>query len=188
MRRIAFLLFLLTFSLAGMAQHELRADSIHHVTDTEEVKHFGSFLLDMKLMNMNAAKMPSMSLRAPLAGMGTAYKDYGKLFAPDKGSVFAQGFTDAFSYHPYTIYTAGWGYDTVWGMDANSDMLQQGSFKLKNGMKVNVYGKYGADGRLLPGMNVLPWQGHDFKGAFELRSASGSFGIKVEINRENPQW
>lgn len=40
----------------------------------------------------------------------------------------------------------------------------------------------------MPNPSALPWQKNNFKGAFELKSQDGSFGIRIEVQkgRENP--
>jgi hypothetical protein len=172
--------------LAGWAQHELPTDTLRRSMTMPSVKHFGDYLLDMKLLNASVA--PMISLHAPLFEVSPLGKNYGSLFNADKGTVFAQGFTNAFSYRPVMYYDGWGGYGIGYGLTNNTDMLQKGSFRLNNGMRLNVYGQRSADGRLLPGMNVLPWQKNDFKGAFELRSASGHFGVTIEVSRENPGW
>ena len=67
--------------------------------------------------------------------------------------------------------------------------LQMGSFKLKNGMRINTYGEYNADGYRVPNRSALPWERNAFKGAFELKSANGSFGIRIEVQQgRNPYY
>ena len=61
--------------------------------------------------------------------------------------------------------------------------LQMGSFKLKNGMRLNTYGEYNANGYKVPNRSALPWEKNNFKGAFELKSANGAFGIRVEVQQ-----
>lgn len=64
-----------------------------------------------------------------------------------------------------------------------------GSFKLKNGMRINTYGEYNADGYRVPNRSALPWERNAFKGAFELKSANGSFGIRIEVQQgRNPYY
>ena len=51
-----------------------------------------------------------------------------------------------------------------------------------------AYGEYDKDGWRVPNPSALPWQKNNFKGAFELKSQDGSFGIRIEVQkgRENP--
>ena len=202
MRRFLYLFILACccLPLAVQAQHELPVDTLHRNLrhSQPEVKQFGEYQLDMRQINV----LPSTSKAIGFSRNGIATKNFGQMFKLDAGNVFATGFTNNYSRNilfpgsygwGYPYYNAGYGYafDFLpsyysWNnaFSSNQDMLQGASFKMKNGMRVNVYGKYGADGRLLPGMNALPWQKHDFKGAFEIKSANGAFGLKVEVSRE----
>lgn len=37
-------------------------------------------------------------------------------------------------------------------------------------------------------IHLLPWQKNNFKGAFEMKTKNGSFGVRVEVQRgrDNP--
>lgn len=63
------------------------------------------------------------------------------------------------------------------------DNLQMGSFKLKNGMRINTYGEYNKEGRKVFNPSALPWERNNFKGAFELKSQDGSFGFRIEVQQ-----
>lgn len=65
---------------------------------------------------------------------------------------------------------------------------QGASYKLKNGMSINTYGEYNADGYKVYNPAALPWERNNFNAAFEIKSANGNFGIKVEMQggRNNP--
>ena len=67
-----------------------------------------------------------------------------------------------------------------WG---STDNLQMGSFTLKNGMRIHTYGEYDKDGWKVPNPSALPWEKNNFKGAFELKSANGAFGIRIEVQQ-----
>ena len=58
-----------------------------------------------------------------------------------------------------------------------------GSFKLKNGMRLNTYGEYNADGKKVPNPAAMPWEKNNFKGAFEMKSSDGNFGIRIEVQQ-----
>jgi len=58
---------------------------------------------------------------------------------------------------------------------------QGASYKLKNGMRINTYGEYNADGYKVYNPSALPWERNRFNAAFEIKSANGNFGIKVEM-------
>ena len=65
---------------------------------------------------------------------------------------------------------------------------QGASYKLNNGMRINLYGEYDADGRKVYNPSAMPWERNNFNAAFEMKSANGNFGIKVEVHggRNNP--
>jgi hypothetical protein len=191
--------------LTVQAQHELPTDTLrHHLEQRQpDIKQFGEYQLDMRQLNL----LPVTVKATGFSKYGLATKDFGKLFRLDSSNVYGKGFAENFSqrilfpgaygwnspsYYSYSNYGYGFNgmpsyYDWEHTLSSNPDRLQGASFKLNNGMRVNVYGKYSADGRLLPGMNAMPWQKHDFRGAFEIKSANGSFGLKVEVSREaNP--
>jgi hypothetical protein len=183
-------------------QYEIAADTLHHSLNTKqpETKQFGEYQLDMRQLNI----LPSTSKTIQFSKDGVLKKDFGNMFRLDTSNIFGTGFTNDFSrtniLFPYNTwsypYGMGYGYGlgyiplySTWAynLSTNPDMLQGASFRLKNGAQINVYGKYDAQGRLLPGMNAMPWQKHDFKGAFEMKSANGHFGISIEVSREaNP--
>ena len=77
-------------------------------------------------------------------------------------------------------YGFGWG-----GHDffSSPQQLQMGSFKLKNGMRLNTYGEYNADGKKVPNPAAMPWEKNNFKGAFEMKSSDGNFGIRIEVQQ-----
>ena len=56
-------------------------------------------------------------------------------------------------------------------------------FKLKNGMRINTYGDYDKDGWRVPNRSAMPWEKNNFRGAFELKSANGNFGIRIEVQQ-----
>ncbi len=69
------------------------------------------------------------------------------------------------------------------GMLPSSNM-QTGSFLLKNGMRITTYGEYNKDGWKVPNRSALPWERNNFKGAFELKSPNGSFGVRIEVQQK----
>ena len=80
-----------------------------------------------------------------------------------------------FSSNPFGL-TGFWG---------STDNLQMGSFRLKNGMRINTYGEYDKDGWKVPNHSALPWEKNNFKGAFEMKSSNGAFGIRIEVQQGN---
>lgn len=69
------------------------------------------------------------------------------------------------------------------GFFLSPQQLQMGSFKLKNGMRLNTYGEYNAKGRKVPNHGAMPWEKNNFKGAFEMKSSDGNFGIRIEVQQ-----
>lgn len=175
--RVLLLLLCITCSVKGWAQRELPSDTLRRSAVMPEVKHFGDYLLDTRLMNVKAAVMK----RPTLSVDNVLLKDYSSLFRLDPSVSYSQGYTNLFSRYAY--YGTYDGFPYVWG--PSSDFMNMSSFTLKNGMHLNMIGQYDANGRLMPGVHVMPWEKHDFKGAFELKSANGAFGIRIEVSREN---
>ena len=62
------------------------------------------------------------------------------------------------------------------------------SYKLNNGMRINLHGEYDSNGRKVYNPSAMPWEKNNFNAAFEMKSANGNFGIKVEVHggRNNP--
>lgn len=165
------LFFLMTLSVGmAFAQSEAVADTIRRDLPTGGMKEYGGFLLDMKLMNLSAPKLPELSWELP-----DASKDYNHIFQLNPDVTYSQGFTDAMSSY------GGWRYG-MFG-ESSSSYMQMGSFKLKNGMKLNTYGDYNWKGMRVPNQSAMPWEKNNFRGAFELKSENGSFGIKIEVQQ-----
>ena len=78
---------------------------------------------------------------------------------------------------------SGFGYGYGWGLSSSPQFMQMGSFKLKNGMRINTYGDYDKDGWRVPNRSAMPWERNNFRGAFELKSANGKFGIRIEVQQ-----
>ena len=66
--------------------------------------------------------------------------------------------------------------------DWSSDVCSS-DLKLKNGMRINTYGDYDKDGWRVPNRSAMPWERNNFRGAFELKSANGNFGIRIEVQQ-----
>ena len=154
------------------AQSEVPSDSIRRAPSSN-IKEFGGFLLDMGLMNVAPPKLPKFSLDVP-----DVSKDYNQIFRLNTDASYTQGFTDAFS-SPFS----GFGYGYGWGLSSSPQFMQMGTFKLKNGWKINTYGDYDKDGWKVPNRSAMPWEKNNFRGAFELKSSNGNFGIRIEVQQ-----
>ena len=163
-----------------LAQSEAGADTL--TTDTlpmpmpEGVRDFGGYLLDMGGLMRTATPRPPLDLQ--VAGV---IKDYRLPFLPQADVTYSQGTYDGMMPHatmhygvtPFGLY--GWG--------NGLETWQQGSFRLKSGWQLNTYGEYDKDGWKVPDPSALPWQRNNFRGAFELKSGNGSFGLRIEVRR-----
>ncbi len=172
---ILFLSLILSVGFAS-AQSEIPSDSIRRAPSTN-IKEFGGFLLDMGLMNVATPELPKFNLDMP-----NMTKDYNQLFRLNTDITYSQGFTDSFSSSSYSGF-AGFGYGYGWGLSSSPQFMQMGSFKLKNGMRINTYGDYNKDGWRVPNRSAMPWERNNFRGAFELKSANGNFGIRIEVQQ-----
>lgn len=168
---ILFLSLILSVGFAS-AQSEVPSDSIRRAPSSN-IKEFGGFLLDMGLMNVAPPKLPKFSLDVP-----DVSKDYNQIFRLNTDATYTQGFTDAFS-SPFS----GFGYGYGWGLSSSPQFMQMGTFKLKNGWKINTYGDYDKDGWKVPNRSAMPWEKNNFRGAFELKSSNGYFGIRIEVQQ-----
>lgn len=171
MKKLILLSLLALLSVGhAFAQSETPSDSIRLASPTG-VKNFGGFLLDMKLMNMEASQLPKFTLELP-----NANKDYSNLFRLNTDAIYTQGFSNVFS--------PSWGTGYGWGLYSSPSYMQMGSFKLKNGMRLNTYGDYNSKGWRVPVPSAMPWEKNNFRGAFELKSQDGSFGIRIEVQQK----
>lgn len=172
---ILFLLLVLSVGFAS-AQSEISSDSIPRAPKAT-IKEFGGFLLDMGLMNASAPQLPKINLDMP-----NISKDYNELFRLNNDATYTQGFTNAFS-SPFSGFSGFSGFGYGWGMSSSPQFMQMGSFKLKNGMRINTYGDYNEKGWKVPNRSAMPWEKNNFQGAFELKSANGAFGIRIEVQQ-----
>ena len=183
-----FIIALFAGSISLYAQSEAQGDSIRsHVlpdgTPPEgalmpEVKNYDGFLLDMSLLKMEAPRLPEFTLEIP-----DASKDYSRMFRLNPNATYSQGLSNVFSLTNSTVYSMNpFGLSGFWSSPEN---LQTGSFRLKNGMRINTYGEYDKDGWKVPNHSALPWEKNNFKGAFEMKSSNGAFGIRIEVQQGN---
>lgn len=191
MKRIFICIVILCTGISAVvAQNEVSADTPHSKSLSEEgyssdippsgknplpeVKNFDGFLLDMSLMKTAASRMSRFTLEIP-----DASKDYSRIFRLNPNVTYSQGLSNVFSLTNSPVYSMNpFGLTGFWG---SPDNLQMGSFKLKNGMQINTYGEYDKDGWRVPNPSALPWEKNNFKGAFEMKSTNGAFGIRIEV-------
>ena len=94
-------------------------------------------------------------------------------------------YNQLFKLNPNMLFTQG-NYPSLSGainFFATPTSMTMSSFRLKNGMRLNTYGEYNFKGERQIRPSALPWQRNNFKGAFELKSANGNFGVRVEVSR-----
>lgn len=165
-----------TFCLPIQAQEE----GIGINFDSSGQKDFGGFILDMGTM-LNTETLTLPTFVPPLDYLATCAPEYPLLKINPK----------AFTFTPDITYTGGnlSKSFTPLSLFSGSNVNWQGAtFKLKNGLRITTYGEYNADGRKVYNPHAMPWQRNNFNAAFEVKSANGNFGIKVEVSagRNNP--
>ena len=144
------------------------------------VKDFGGFILDMgTMLNAESLVIPFK----PLPNLS--------LLAPAEGWTPAKLNTDAFKINPNLTYMGGTSllptslssmYLMHYGTGSGMVNWQGASYKLGNGTRINLYGQYDADGNKVRNPSAMPWQRNDFNAAFEMKSANGNFGIRLEVH------
>ena len=155
MKKLIFFLLLLLSTASLSAQSEQPSDSIRHLPST--VKQYGDFLIDMGLFIAAPPKLPKYKFELP-----DASKDYNRIFSLNPDVIMTQGLSNVFT--PSLSYGFGWG-----GHDffSSPQQLQMGSFKLKK----------------VPNPAAMPYEKNNFKGAFEMKSSDGNFGIRIEVQQ-----
>lgn len=181
MKRLAYLFFYLMATLSVHAQNEtdIRPDGAG-------VKDFGGFILDMGTM----LNTESLTLSVPYPTLSHQMMDLGET-SPYRIR------PEAFRLNPNLTYLGGTAINPSRtsvisllhpGIGSGMVNWQGASYKLNNGMRINLYGEYDADGYKVYNPSALPWERNNFNAAFEMKSANGNFGIKVEVHggRNNP--
>lgn len=170
MKQLTLFLSLLLVATTLCAQSELPADTIPRASGAN-MKEFGGFLLDMGLITMSPPKPLTYQINLP-----NATKDYNQLLQLNPDATYSQGFTSS----AFSSSLSGYGY----GFGASTaQYMQMGTFKLNNGMNLHVYGDYNASGYRVRNPSALPWERNNFRGAFELKSGNGAFGIRIEVQQ-----
>lgn len=194
MKRFSVLFSLLTLYCGiAFAQTEAAADTLRHTADDipptgeqllpDGVKSYDGFLIDLNSL----MKLPAQDWEKPFQiVIPDASKDYNRIFRLNPDVTYSSGLNNMFSLSGSPYFNSNpFG---LMGFGSTTDNLQMGSFRLKTGWRLNTYGQYDKDGRRVSNPSALPWQQNDFKGAFELKSQNGSFGIRIEVQkgRETP--
>lgn len=168
-------LFLLCISLATQAQDDRANISF----DGPRQKDFGGFILDMGTM-LNAESLvlspilPTLSYLLPDDGT-----KHTLIVNPDAVRLNTDFITfGGVSHGPSRIGTLSLMHPGY----SNGPVTWQGaSYLLNNGIRINTYGEYDADGYKVYNPAALPWQKNNFNAAFEVKSPDGKFGIKLEV-------
>lgn len=194
MKRFLSILLISLTATALYAQSEITPDTLNHdrgntsptgeIFFPDETKNIDGFLIDMNsLIGTPAPDLENYKLIVP-----DASKDYSRIFRLNPDVTYSSGLSNMFSLSDSPYYSRNPFGLTGFGFGNTMDNLQMGSFRLKNGWRVNTYGEYDKDGWRVPNPSALPWQKNNFKGAFELKSQDGKFGIRIEVQRgrENP--
>lgn len=186
MKHLLFYIFLFASTLTVCAQTEVNADSLSAPSaqtpenfPLTDVKEYDGFLLDMGLMQMEAPRLENYRLEVM-----DASKDYSRIFRLDNRAMYTQGWGNLFSLSNSIYYSSN---PFGLGLGSGNDVLQVGTFRLKNGMSIRTYGQYNKDGWRMHNPSALPWERNNFKGAFELKSANGAFGIRIEVQQGTRQ-
>ena len=174
MKRILALLCILA-TLPALAQSEGGNISF----DGSHQKDFGGFILDMGTM-LNAESLvvapllPSLSYLPPIEGLST-YQVNPDAFRLNPNITYMGG--SNITYTRSSIMSLLYG-----GVGSGMVNWQGASYKLNNGARINLYGQYDADGHKVYNPSAMPWQRNDFNAAFEMKSANGNFGIRLEVH------
>lgn len=175
MKQIRLIILIFFISVSATAQNELPADSTVTI-NLSGIKDFDGFLIDMNIMNISQSHTSGYTLSIP-----DASKDYSFIFRLNPNITYSQGYSNIFGIGNSSVYSTNpFGLN---GFGTSLQNLQMGSFKLNNGMRINTYGEYDRNGRKVYNPSALPWERNNFKGAFELKSANGAFGIRLEVQQ-----
>lgn len=140
--------------------------------DGGHYKDFGGFLLDMSPVMMTPPPIRMSLTDFRLYDTGTTLLRVNpEAFSLPTGVTYTRGTAALSSPIPLSTFTATGG--TV--------QWQGASYRLKNGLRINTYGEYDADGYKRFNPAALPWERNRFNAAFEVKSANGKFGVRVEM-------
>ena len=120
-----------------------------------------------------------------LSGHTLSYRPFDAMMP----SVGLQVNPDAVRINPNITYKGGVpqlsllrSFYSLYGYSSGNVNWQGASFKLNNGMRINTYEEYNADGYKVYNPSAMPWERNDFNAAFEFKSADGKFGIMFEVH------
>lgn len=173
MKKLVYLYMMFFLALSVHAQSE----EGKVMYNESQVKDFGGFLLDMgTILNRGTLVVspPFLTTRFSLPlSEEINYRTSLDAFKPYPNIIDWNGTlinpSSSFTFSPFY---------------SRSGMVnwQGTSYKLNNGMRINLYGEYDTDGNKVYNPSALPWQRNNFNAAFEMKSANGKFGIKVEVH------
>ena len=175
MKRLYTILFIFFTAIPLFAQTENREGNLPDF-DSPRYKDFNGFILDMgPMMDMPAyLAPPSLSFR-PFGMMSSEPYQLNPEALRINPNVTYLGTSPA-GLSPYTFYSL------LYPGSSGNVQWQGASFRLNNGVRINTYGEYDADGYKVYNPSAMPWEKNNFNAAFEVKSPNGKFGIKVEMH------
>lgn len=175
MKRIFSLLFILFTTCSLFAQTEMNGGNLPD-TDSHRYKDFGGFILDMGPMVDMPFYLapPTLSFRPFDYASAGLYEVNPEAVRINPNLTYLGGATLTPS---PTIF-----YSLLYPGSTGNVQWQGASFKLNNGVRINTYGEYDADGNKVYNPSAMPWERNNFNAAFEVKSPNGKFGIKVEVH------
>ena len=175
MKKLITLYFLILTFLPAFSQTETREETLPDF-DFQRQKSFDGFILDMGTMLDASLFMPPPSLTfSPFTNVdfAPAFKINPEAVRLNSNMTYKSG--NAF---PFTSF-----YSMLYPASSMNIPWQGASYKLNNGLRINTYGEYDADGYKVYNPAALPWERNNFNAAFEVKSPNGKFGIKVEVHQ-----
>ena len=181
MKRLITIFFAVFVATMASAQTENEVTTLSDL-ETQRYKNFDGFLLDMGSM---------LDMPAYLAPPTLTYRPFDTMLPSTELTIRPE----AMRINPKIIFKGGvpgvsllQSFYSLYCPTCGNANWQGASFKLNNGMRINTYGEYNADGYKVYNPAAMPWEKNNFNAAFEIKSANGNFGIKVEMHggRNNP--
>lgn len=138
-------------------------------------KDFNGFILDMGDM-LNVESIIFKPIFPTFNHLGTGFS-----FEDETWSINPEAFRLNPNITYFKSFTSSQG--TLIPMPGYESSWQGVSYRLKNGIRINTYGEYDADGHRKHSLPAIPWKRNDFRAAFEMKSSNGNFGIKLEVQK-----